>query len=354
MGLRAILLGVLLAGLAYPVSGRTSADVPAWRGAGDAAVGALEVPAGRAEPASRAIERQQFPYTPQVEWLPTRARNFWPGRREPVDTIVIHYTAVSYERTLEIFRSPFSRVSAHYVVRQDGHVAQLVSESDAAWHAGHEMYNERSVGIEIELDHERYRDPQYTAQQYYATAALACAIAQRHGIPLDRTHVVGHNEIPFTKKLDPGPHWGWPHFMWLTSLCAPPTAATVHAAWVSQTPDLELQHGEIGEVRVTLRNTGATAWRKGTPQEARLAIPGNDTSYAFLGNGWPTADRVAVQMEDLVAPGGTATFSVGVQGSVPGRFTLPLRGVVDGGAWMEHYGIHTTVTVRLPREALTP
>ena len=355
MGLRAILLGVLLAGLAYPVGGRTSADAPAWRGAADAAAGALEVPVGRAEPASRAIERQAFPYTPQVEWMPTRARNFWEGRRAPVEYIVIHYTAVSYERTLEIFRSPFSRVSAHYVVRQDGHIAQLVGEADAAWHAGHEWYNERSVGIEIELDHERFRDPQYTAEQYYATAALTCAIAKRHGIPLDREHVVGHNEIPFTKKLDPGPHWGWPHFMWLTSLCAPPTAATVRAEWVAQSANVDITEGDRGQVTVALRNTGATAWHKGTANEARLAVPGNDTSYAFLADGWPTPDRVAVQTEQLVPPGGVATFTFGVKGAQTGDFVLPLRGVVDGGAWMDDHGIHTKITVRLAREdGLTP
>ena len=355
-GLRAIVLGTLLAALASPVGGRAGAEPGVSRGAHDPGyVAALEAPAGRAEPISRAIERQAFPYTPQVEWMPTRARNFDWGRDGPVQYIVIHYTAVSYERTLEIFRNPFSRVSAHYVVRQDGHIAQLVGEADTAWHAGHEWYNDRSVGIEIELDHERLRDPQYSVQQYHATAALACAIAARHGIPLDRTHVVGHNEIPFTKKLDPGPHWGWPHFMWLTSLCAPPTAATVHASWVSQTPDLELDEGGTGEVSVVLRNTGATAWRKGTAQEARLAIPGNDPSYAVLASGWPTADRVAVQREEIVAPGATATFTFGLKGARPGTFVVPLRGVVDGGAWMEHFGIHTTLTVRIPRgDGLTP
>ena len=350
MGLRAILLGSLLAALASPVGGRASLDHGGLGSRDDpSAVAGLEIPSGRAEPVSRAIERQTFPYTPRPEWMPTRAHNFDYGRDGPVQYIVIHYTAVSYERTLQIFRDPFSRVSSHYVVRQDGHIAQLVGEADTAWHAGHEWYNDRSVGIEIELDHERLRDPRYSVQQYEATAALACAIAARHGISLDRDHVVGHNEIPFTKKLDPGPHWGWPHFMWLTSLCAPATAATVHASWVSQTADLELDEGASGDVSVVLRNTGATAWRKGTAQEARLAIPDNDPSYALLADGWPTADRVAVQREDLVAPGGTATFTFSLKGARPGTFVVPLRGVVDGGAWMEHVGIHTTITVRTPR-----
>lgn len=345
-----MLLAAFVTGCTLPV-GRFAAHDGIIQATGGNTHGSdLVAAAPRVETVSRAIERQSFPYTPRPEWMPTRARNFDHGRDGPVQYIVIHYTAVSYERTLEIFRGPFSRVSAHYVVRQDGHIAQLVGEADTAWHAGHEWYNDHSVGIEIELDHERIRDPQYTVEQYHATAALTCAIAARHGIPLDRTHVVGHNEIPFTKKLDPGPHWGWPHFMWLTSLCAPPTAATVASSWVSQTADLDLVEGGSGEVSVRLRNSGATAWRKGTPNEARLAVPGNDTSYAFLANGWPTADRVAVQTEELVAPGGIATFSFRVAASTPGSFVLPLRGVVDGGAWMTHEGIHTKITVRLARE----
>ena len=62
-------------------------------------------------------------------------------------------------------------------------------------------------------------------------------------------------------------------------------------------------------VSVVLRNTGSTAWRKGTEQEARLGIPGNSPDLAFLGDAWPTPERPAVQWEDIVPPGGTATFS---------------------------------------------
>jgi len=44
-------------------------------------------------------------------------------------------------------------------------------------------------------------------------------------------------------------------------------------------------------------------------------------------------------------PGGTATFTFTVKGLLPGRYTLRLRGVVDGGAWMNDLGIHTVVTI---------
>jgi N-acetylmuramoyl-L-alanine amidase len=307
--------------------------------------GPAPTPVPRVEPQGRSIAPANgFPYTAQPEWIPTPYDHDAGRAGAPVDYIVIHYTAISYERTLRAFNNPSSRVSAHYVVRGDGHIAQLVGESDTAWHAGNYWYNQHSVGIEIEKD--AVTNPDFTAAQYYATAALACAIAARHGIPLDRGHVFGHNEIPGTDHTDPGPTWSWPHFMWLTTFCAAPNAVTVHATYIGQTAFPAISVGQSASVTVTLRNAGSTAWRKGTKQEARLAIPGNDTRYAFLGDGWPTPDRVAGQNEDLVLPGGWATFTFRLKGTKPGTFTLPLRGVIDGGAWMDDMGIYVTVNVQ--------
>jgi hypothetical protein len=189
-------------------------------------------------------------------------------------------------------------------------------------------------------------NPAFTTEQYYAGASLACAISARQGIPLDREHVIGHNEVPGTTHTDPGLTWDWPHFMWLTSLCAPPTSATVRAGFVSETPYPVISADDKALVSVVLRNTGSTAWRKGTDQEARLGIPGNSPDLAFLSDGWPAPERPAVQEEDIVPPGGTATFSFRVKGALPGTFIVPLRGVVDGGAWMDDLGMFTVVTVR--------
>lgn len=304
---------------------------------------------GAAAVAPRAASSAQrgFPFgEPQAEWIPATPWNYDRGRfGEPVQFIVIHYTAIDYERTLRAFTSPASGVSAHYVVRQDGHVTQMVSEDDTAWQAGHYWYNVRSIGIEIELDLDRGTSLTYTPEQYYATAALACGIAARHGIPLDRGHVVGHNEIPGTGKIDPGPMWGWPHFMYLTSLCAPPTAGTLKAGFVSQSGFPEIDVAETSTFTVKLRNDGAVAWRKGSSSEVRLGLIGASHDPVLVGNGWPMPDRPAVQEEELVPPGGIATFTLNVRGAVPGEFLLRLRPVVDGVAWLPDLGLYTVVQV---------
>jgi N-acetyl-anhydromuramyl-L-alanine amidase AmpD len=303
-----------------------------------------KIPAARAATTSRSASEVRFPYIPQPEYI-TSPTNYWEGRDgASIDYIVIHYTDISYARTLHAFNTLASDVSAHYVIRGDGHIAQLVAEGDTAWHSGNAWFNQHSIGIEFELDH--VTNPTFTTEQYYAGASLACAISARQGIPLNRQHVIGHNEVPRSTHTDPGPTWDWPHFMWLTSLCAPPTDATVHATFVWETPYPEISEDDKALVSVVLRNTGSTAWRKGTSQEARLGIPGNSRDLAFLSDGWPTPERPAVQGEDIVPPGGTATFSFRVKGAHPGTFVVPLRGVVDGGAWMDDMGMFTVVTVR--------
>src|SRR5438477_823048 len=279
--------------------------------------------AARAVPVARSLTPIAFPYVAQAEWIPTQT-NYDEGRDgAAVDYVVIHYTQISYARTLKAFSIRASSVSAHYVIRGDGHIAQVVGEADTAWHAGNYWFNQHSIGIELELD--QISNPFFTAEQYYAAAALVCAISGRHDMPLDRTRVIGHNEVPGSNHSDPGPTWGWPHFMYLTSLCAPPNARTVHASFVGETPFPVISAGAIANVGITLKNTGATAWRKGTAQEARLAVRGNDKSLAFLGRDWPTADRPARQNEDIVPPGGNATFTFTVSSQIAGQYVLPLR-----------------------------
>ena len=300
--------------------------------------------APRAVPQARANTEGPFPYPLQVEWHPS-PQNYDYGRTDgSVDFIVIHYTEISYARTISAFTNPYSYVSAHYVVRNDGHVTQMVGEDSTAWHAGNSWYNDHSVGIEIEKSDET--NPDFTEAEYRAAAMLVCGVSQRWGVPLDRDHVIGHSEVPGTDHTDPGPTFSWEHFTYLVSLCAAATPANVHAAFVGESSFPTVPAGQPATVSVTLRNTGEAVWRKGTPSEARLGVPGNDPKYGFLADGWLTATRVAVQNEDVVAPGENATFTFAMQSWVPGTYTLPLRGVIDGGAWMDDLGMYMKLTVR--------
>ncbi|PWI20094.1 N-acetylmuramoyl-L-alanine amidase [Streptomyces sp. Act143] len=152
---------------------------------------------------------------PLAEWQPATPANRTRSKRPTdhrVDLVIIHVTQTSYRRTLGTFRSPGKKVSAHYVVRsRDGNIAQCVREADIAWHAGNWEYNTRSIGIEHEgwVDQPAY----FTDALYEQSAALTADVCLRHGIPIDRTHVIGHHEVPGTDHTDPGPYWDWARYM---------------------------------------------------------------------------------------------------------------------------------------------
>jgi N-acetyl-anhydromuramyl-L-alanine amidase AmpD len=153
---------------------------------------------------------------PKAEWVPAASANFTVADRPseyPVEFVVIHVTQETYADALAIFQNPDKKVSSHYVVRSaDGHVAQLVREKDVAWHAGNWNYNTRSVGVEHEgwIDEP---DKWFTDAMYEASAALTANICARHGIPVDREHIIGHNEVPGADHTDPGQYWDWDRYL---------------------------------------------------------------------------------------------------------------------------------------------
>lgn len=101
-------------------------------------------------------------------------------------------------------------VSAHFLIRRDGHIVQFVSTDDRAWHAGQSHYcgrsqcNDFSIGIELEgSDYVPFE-----AAQYHSLSLLSQAIMQRH--PL--RGICGHEHIAPERKTDPGPFFDWQRY----------------------------------------------------------------------------------------------------------------------------------------------
>ncbi|MFH8405790.1 N-acetylmuramoyl-L-alanine amidase [Streptomyces sp. NPDC018019] len=139
-------------------------------------------------------------------------------RDQRVDAIVIHDTEGSWETTLKLIKDP-AYVSWHYTIRSaDGLIAQHVPTKDVAWHAGNWYVNAHSVGIE----HEGFLaapDAWYTEAMYRASARLVRYLARKYDLPLDRQHIIGHDNVPGTTPAtikgmhtDPGPYWDWAHY----------------------------------------------------------------------------------------------------------------------------------------------
>ncbi|GLW54456.1 N-acetylmuramoyl-L-alanine amidase [Kitasatospora phosalacinea] len=137
---------------------------------------------------------------------------------QKIDYIVVHDTETLYDPTLKLVQDP-TYVSWHYTIRSaDGHVANHVNPKDAAWHAGNWYVNAKSVGIE----HEGFLaqgGQWYTEAMYRNSARLVRYLADKYDVPLDRAHVVGHDDVPGTTAgsipgmhQDPGPYWDWDHY----------------------------------------------------------------------------------------------------------------------------------------------
>ena len=99
------------------------------------------------------------------------------------------------------------RVSAHLLIKRDGHIVQFVPFNKRAWHAGVSSYqgrencNDFSIGIELEGDdHTAYEPAQYQALNQTLEVL-------KSSYPI--TNIVGHSDVAPGRKTDPGEAFDW-------------------------------------------------------------------------------------------------------------------------------------------------
>lgn len=164
----------------------------------------------------------------------------WPQEYKP-EYVMIHFCSAvvnhfddpyNYEYVRQTFLD--AEVSIHYLVDREGQIFCFIPEDRSAWHAGYgtwlddEKYtnkmNKYSIGIELmgmgtykemsgylhKWQYEKIpeEDLGFTDAQYTSLKALVADICKRHEIPLDRDHVIGHDEFS-PKKSDPGELFDW-------------------------------------------------------------------------------------------------------------------------------------------------
>ncbi|MDF2749504.1 MAG: N-acetylmuramoyl-L-alanine amidase [Gaiellaceae bacterium] len=154
-----------------------------------------------------------------VLWLESANRTASNRTLASVDRVVVHVTEGSFWGSVRWLRNRRSHGSSHYVVSRRGEIVQLVSSSHVAWHAGNRNVNRRSIGIEHEGWTARGG---FTEAQYRASAQLTAWLGRRAEMPLDRRHVIGHDEVPspngrgrggINHHSDPGRRWSWQRYM---------------------------------------------------------------------------------------------------------------------------------------------
>ena len=135
--------------------------------------------------------------------------NFARGRTQPIEFLVIHYTANNgdtVQNNLDYFAGNAVGASAHYFVDENGY-GQSVKDADTAWHCGASSYrhkacrNANSIGMELCSRKDSKGNYYFLDQTVYNAAALARQLMQTYGI--DRTHVLRHYDV--TGKRCPAP-----------------------------------------------------------------------------------------------------------------------------------------------------
>lgn len=156
----------------------------------------------------------------------------------PIDMLVIHYTGMQDAASaLERLCDAEAKVSAHFLIDEDGTVYGLVDIDKRAWHAGVSSWrgqtniNARSIGIELVNPGHEFGYRAFPESQMAALEALGQGLLRRHPIP--SRNVVGHSDVAPTRKQDPGEMFDWQRF-----------ADTGIGLWLSDTRQLDSRKEE--------------------------------------------------------------------------------------------------------------
>lgn len=131
-----------------------------------------------------------------------------------VDMLILHYTGMpTAAEALARLTAAEAKVSAHYLIDEDGAIFRLVPEERSAWHAGISYWrgrrdiNAASIGIELVNPGHEFGYRPFPEAQMRALEKLARDIVARRPIP--PRHVLGHSDIAIGRKQDPGELFDW-------------------------------------------------------------------------------------------------------------------------------------------------
>ena len=143
---------------------------------------------------------------------PNHARRGEPAR---IDMMVLHYTGMANAAAaLDRLCDPAARVSAHYLVEENGTIWRLVSDERRAFHAGRSCWagendlNHVSIGIEIVNPGHEWGYRPFPEEHMTAVERLCHDLVLRYPIP--RHRIVGHSDVAPDRKSDPGELFDWP------------------------------------------------------------------------------------------------------------------------------------------------
>ena len=134
--------------------------------------------------------------------------------KKTIKFIILHYTGMRKESSAIKKLCDFnSKVSAHYFIKKNGNILNLVPDLYEAWHAGKSSWknfksiNKYSIGIEIQNPGHFYSYENFSIKQINSLKELIKKLIKIYKI--NRKNILGHSDISPNRKKDPGEKFPW-------------------------------------------------------------------------------------------------------------------------------------------------
>ena len=134
--------------------------------------------------------------------------------KKNIKYIIIHYTGMKNELlALNKLTDYKSKVSAHYFIKKNGKILNLVPDLYEAWHAGKSNWkniqslNRYSIGIEIQNSGHENIYEKFSGKQINSVKKLLRFLTVKYRV--NRKNILGHSDIAPNRKKDPGEKFPW-------------------------------------------------------------------------------------------------------------------------------------------------
>ena len=145
--------------------------------------------------------------------------NFYPKKRtiRQIKFIIFHYTGMKKEsEAINRLKNIQSEVSSHYLIKNNGEILMMVPDLYIAWHAGKSYWknfkslNKDSIGIEISNPGHNFKYKKFSKKQIQSILKISKFLIRKYKI--DKKNILGHSDIAFCRKKDPGEKFPWEYF----------------------------------------------------------------------------------------------------------------------------------------------
>ena len=134
--------------------------------------------------------------------------------KKQIKFIIFHYTGMKkYSDAITRLTNIKSKVSCHYLIKENGEIIMMVPDLYIAWHAGksrwknNDLLNKNSIGIEICNPGHEFNYKKFSNKQILSLIKLSNFLIKKYKIK--SKNILGHSDIAPDRKKDPGEKFPW-------------------------------------------------------------------------------------------------------------------------------------------------